>query len=88
MVKRTNGYWKSHPRKELQALLVEFHEQGWTILDPPKYYKMRCACPAKHKTTLHLTPSNPDYELNKRKWLRRQSCYTEAIIENREGSTR
>ncbi len=83
MAKRTNGYWRTHPVKELQALLVEFHEQGWTILDAPTYYKMRCPCASKHKTTMHLTPSDPNYERNKKQWLRRQSCYTEAIIETR-----
>jgi hypothetical protein len=25
--------------------------------------------------TMHLTPSNPRYELNLRKWLERQPCW-------------
>jgi hypothetical protein len=32
-------------------------------------------CPEKHFTTVHLTPSNPRYELNKRKWLVRRTCW-------------
>lgn len=72
-----NGYWRRHPKKELQALLMEFHEAGWRVLDPEKgggYYKVRCACGA-HKTSVHLSPSNPNYKLDKQKWLRRQECY-------------
>jgi hypothetical protein len=74
-VARRDGYWKKHPIKELQAILFEFHDQGWAIMDPPKYYKMYCKCPAKHKTTLHLTPSNTNYGKDKRGWLHRQPCY-------------
>jgi hypothetical protein len=81
MSRRTNGYWRRHPVKEIQALLVEFHEHGWRIIDPPTYYKALCPCAQKHKTTVHLTPSDPNYVLNKQKWLRRQSCYQGDIIE-------
>jgi len=72
-----NGYWKTHPNKEIQALLMKFHHQGWRIIDPPKYYKAYCACSGKHKTTIHLTPSGANYVLDKEKWLQRQSCYKE-----------
>jgi hypothetical protein len=36
------GYWRKHPRKELEEVLQIFDEHGWTILDPPTYYGLRC----------------------------------------------
>lgn len=72
---KRNGYWKTHSKPELQELLMLFHQQGWKIKDPPTYYKALCSCKGKHWTTVHLTPSNPNYALNKRKWLERQPCY-------------
>jgi hypothetical protein len=69
------GYWQRHPKKELQALLILFHEQGWRIIDPPKYYKAYCACSQKHKTTVHLSPSGANYITDKEHWLARQPCY-------------
>lgn len=74
MTKR-NGYWRKHSRPELQTLLVSLDANGWRIQDPPTYYKAWCPCEGKHWTTIHLTPSNPNYALNKRKWLERQPCY-------------
>lgn len=68
------GYWKKHPIKELNALLGEFHEAGWSIIDPPKYYKVKCPCGA-HMRSIHLTPSNPNYARDCIKWLYRQDCY-------------
>lgn len=59
-------------------MLMKFHEAGWRIEDPTKgggYYKVYCACEEQHKATIHLTPSNPKYVLNKTKWLQRQECY-------------
>ncbi len=72
-----NGYWRTHPKKELQALLMRFHNQQWRIVDPPKYYKAYCLCNEKHKTTIHLSPSGANYIRDKDKWLQRQSCYRE-----------
>lgn len=68
-------YWKKHPKKELEALLGEFHEAGWRIIDPPTYYKVYCTCPEKHKTYVHLTPSSGYYVNHKLQWLYGQSCY-------------
>jgi hypothetical protein len=31
----------------------------------------------KHFTTVHLTPWNPRYQLNKRRWLVRRTCWEE-----------
>lgn len=74
---KRNGYWAKHPKPELQALLMRFHEAGWRIVDPTsKYYKAMCGC-GDHKTTIHCSPSDPNYALNKTKWLQRQPCYKE-----------
>ena len=67
------GYWKKHPRKELDAVLDAFHDAGWAVLDPPRYYKVRCPC-GKHQRSIHLTPSDPNYMRNALKWLARQQC--------------
>lgn len=34
-----------------------------------------CPCTEEHFKTVHLSPSNPNYELNLRKWLERQPCW-------------
>ena len=68
------GYWQRHPKKELQALLGEFNDAGWKIIDPPKYYKVRCPC-GDHQRTVHLSPSNPNYVKDVLGWLYRQPCY-------------
>ncbi len=65
------GYWKRHPRKELEAVLVQFHEWGWTITDPPKYYGLKCPC-GLHKRWLLLTPSNVYYAKEALQWGKRQ----------------
>ena len=67
-------YWKKPSRKDIGALLGEFHEAGWTIEDPPKYYRVKCPC-GLHQRWIHLTPSNPQYAKNALAWLYRQSCY-------------
>lgn len=67
-------YWKRHQKKELEAVLQEFHEAGWTVLNPPRYYTVRCPC-GEHQRQIHLTPSSANYAKNVLKWLYRQSCY-------------
>lgn len=68
-------YWKKHPIKEIEELLVEFDAAGWRVIDPPKYYKVYCPCAEKHKRTVHLTPSSRNYILDTQSWLHRQPCY-------------
>lgn len=72
---RRVGYWKTHPKKELQEVLLRFDDQGWRIDNPPKYYKAYCPCSEKHKHTIHLSPSNPNYGKDLLRWLQRQPCY-------------
>ena len=72
---RPVGYWKKHQKKDMEAVLQEFHEAGWRIEDPPTYYQVKCPCAGKHKRSVHLTPSNPNYAKDTRRWLYRQPCY-------------
>ncbi|GAA4283321.1 hypothetical protein GCM10022261_08520 [Brevibacterium daeguense] len=70
-------YWRKHPNKELEALLEEFHEAGWQIINPKKkYYKVRCPC-GSHYRSIHISPSNPRYSQDALSWLYRQPCYSE-----------
>ncbi|MBA8829702.1 hypothetical protein FB555_001818 [Alpinimonas psychrophila] len=73
---RQNGYWKRHPKKDLQALLLALDQSGWYILDPPTYYKALCPCPLRHRTTIHLSPSNPRYAKEKLRYLVSTTCFT------------
>lgn len=72
-----------HQVKELEAVLRQAERRGWRIDKGKKYFGMRCPC-GKHQRRVHLTPSNPNYELNLRnpnyelnlrKWLQRQPCW-------------
>lgn len=64
------GYWRRHPRKDLEAVLVELDRRQWRILDPPKYYKVLCPC-GMHYRWVHLTPSNPYYGQQVLRWAKR-----------------
>lgn len=64
------GYWRRHPRKDLEDVLAEFDRRRWRILDPPKYYKVLCPC-GQHYRWIHLTPSNPYYGQQALRWARR-----------------
>jgi hypothetical protein len=64
-----------HQVKELEAVLREVEQRGWRV-DKPNYFRLLCPC-GKHQRRVHLTPSNPNYELNLRKWLERQPCWKE-----------
>jgi hypothetical protein len=70
------GYWKKHPKKELEAALRTLHEHGYKILDPPRYYTVRCPCGA-HQRQVHLTPSGGYYANHVLQWARSQPCWQE-----------
>lgn len=70
------GYWRRHPRKDLEGVLVVFDAAGWIIEDPPKYYRVKCPC-GEHQRSIHLTPSNPHYGQQAIRWMRRQTCMVE-----------
>lgn len=65
------GYWKRHPKKDLQRVLEEFHRRGWQIIDPPTYYTLRCPC-GEHQQQLHLTPSSPYHGKHALQWASRR----------------
>ncbi|GAA4855589.1 hypothetical protein [Saccharopolyspora cebuensis] len=70
---RAMGYWKKHPRKDMEKVLEIFHQNGWRVEDPPKYYRVKCPC-GDHQRSIHLTPSNPKYGEQALGWLYRQVC--------------
>jgi hypothetical protein len=65
-----------HPIKELEALLKYAEHHEWRADKPNAYFRLRCPC-GMHQRRIHLTPSDPNYELNARKWLERQPCWKE-----------
>jgi hypothetical protein len=71
------GYWKKHPKKELEVVLQEYDKHGWTIENPPKYYTVKCPCGA-HMRWIHLTPSGRGYGKNALAWAQRQPCWDQA----------
>lgn len=58
-----------HPNKELETLIRDAESQGWTVTKKRKYYRARCPCPMKCSEMIHLSPSDPNYGINKRKKL-------------------
>ena len=70
------GYWKRHQRKEIEVVLEKYAAHGWTILDPPRYYTVRCpASCGVHQRQVHLTPSGANYATNLLAWGERQPCW-------------
>jgi len=67
------GYWPRHPKKDIEAVLIEFDLAGWTI-DRSGYYRAKCSC-GLHQKRIALTPSGSNYAKNLRQWLYRQPCY-------------
>ncbi|WP_030166404.1 hypothetical protein [Spirillospora albida] len=61
--------------RELRAVRKEAVSQGWTVLRGKRYWKLRCPCPMKHKKSMSLTPSNPNYVKNLLGELRRATCW-------------
>lgn len=65
--------WRKAANKDVEALLQEFADAGWTVTDSAKYYRVKCPCGA-HQRWIHLTPSGGNYTRNASKWLYRQPC--------------
>jgi hypothetical protein len=63
-----------HPIKELETVLRDAEARGWRV-ERGGYFMMKCPCTERHMKTVHLTPSNPNYERNLRAWLARCSCW-------------
>jgi hypothetical protein len=66
-----------HTIKELEAVLKEAEDKGWRVTKDMKYFKMWCPCKDKHRKTVHLSPSDKNYERNLRAELGRRTCWTE-----------
>ncbi|MFN8104220.1 MAG: hypothetical protein U0U69_07135 [Acidimicrobiia bacterium] len=64
-----------HPNQDLEKILKLVEDHGWRVKKGSGYFKAYCACEDKHLKTIHLTPSNPRYPLNLRKWFERCSCW-------------
>lgn len=67
-----------HPDKDLERLLKDAESQGWRVVKRKraKYYKILCPCPEQHfKLSIHMTPSDPQYERNLRYWLLKNTCW-------------
>src|SRR6266487_434562 len=65
---------QKHKVKELEALLAEAESKGWRVDKKTLYFRLRCPC-GKHMTWVHLTPSNPKYEQEKRQKLQGTGCW-------------
>lgn len=63
-----------HPNKDLERLLKDCEQRGWTVAKGKKYYEARCPC-GLHRRTVKVTPSDPNYERNARGWLKRTGCW-------------
>jgi hypothetical protein len=65
-----------HRRKELEALLREAEQKGWTVSGGGnKHFKMKCGESCKCMITVATTPSNPNYPRNLTKQLGRATCW-------------
>lgn len=64
-----------HPKKDLEQVLKAAEEQGWRVERGGRYYTMYCPCDEKHKKTVKLTPSDPNYRQNLLGQLRRATCW-------------
>jgi hypothetical protein len=73
-----------HPDKDLEAILKEAEDKKWRIEKRRKYYMMFCPC-KRHKKTVHLTPSGPNYMRDLLAQLGRATCWNEKP--EGEGST-
>lgn len=64
--------------QQLDALLDDAKRQSWRAERGKRYFKLLCPCSEKHiRLSVHLTPSDPHYWLNLRKWLLRNTCWRE-----------
>ncbi|MGY6501657.1 MAG: hypothetical protein ACXIVQ_12315 [Acidimicrobiales bacterium] len=60
------GDRQRHPKKDLEALLQFAEGLGWRVVRKGKYFSCYCPCPAKHRESIAMTPSDPNYGRNKK----------------------
>ena len=64
-----------HQTPALERLIRDAEARGWSAVRRASgYFMLRCPC-GLHQTMVHKTPSDPNYEKNKRKWLERTGCW-------------
>lgn len=63
-----------HPKKDLEKILQLAEAHGWRCSRGKGYYRCLCPC-GKHKRTVVLTPSDPNYAKNVVGWFKRQPCW-------------
>lgn len=64
-----------HNDKDLEKLLKEIRDRGWSTERRKKsnYIHIKCSCKgSEHQRWIHATPSDPNYILNVRKWIDRK----------------
>lgn len=66
-----------HPKKELREVTDSADAQGWTVTRSKGYFMIKCPCSEKHKRTVKLSPSNPNYKRELLGWLGRYTCWKE-----------
>lgn len=64
-----------HPDKDLETVLQEAEGKRWRVDKGKKYFKMYCPCADRHKKTVHLSPSSPNYRRNLLAQLGRATCW-------------
>jgi hypothetical protein len=65
-----------HQVKELEAVLQEAEVKGWRVEKGKRYFKMFCPLKCgEHRKTVHLSPSDRNYERNLKGQLRRATCW-------------
>jgi len=65
-----------HPKKELEEVLTRAEERSWRVTKGKKYFKLWCPKPCRHRKTVHLTPSDPNYKRNLVKFLENRTCWS------------
>lgn len=63
-------------KQDLRDAVEVILEHGWTEHTRNGYRKFRCPC-GRHRKTVRLSPSDPNYVKNLMGWFRRQSCWEE-----------
>ena len=66
-----------HQKPELEKILRAAEVQEWRVVKAKKF-KMYCPCSRQHMKTVVLTPSNPNYAKELRRYLARETCWEDS----------
>ena len=64
-----------HTDKNIEKVLRALEKDEWRVERGKRYFRIYCPC-GKHKRSVALTPSDPNYGKNLRGWINRQNCAT------------